>query len=102
MSILSTRQSVANMSLKIPTFTLGKSTILLVNLITLIAPFLADWKCVSPLTLTQLKIPPTKMPTARHTSTTPTGRLTPATTMGTSSLLPLAQQTYILTFPAKQ
>lgn len=27
-----------------PTFTLGKSIILVVNLITLIGPFLADWK----------------------------------------------------------
>lgn len=31
-----------------PIFTLGKSTILAVNLITLIGPFLADWKYNSP------------------------------------------------------
>lgn len=36
------------MSTKTPVFTFGKSIISIVNLVTLIGPFLADWKSVSP------------------------------------------------------
>ena len=50
-SIPSTLHRVATIATNMstaPTFTLGKSIIQVVNLNTLIGPFLADWKCNSP------------------------------------------------------